>query len=132
VHDSSEPALTQELWGSGEVRNKRKQIQNLIETLAMENNEVAHLAKEAGENKQSEEPKPEDMQKKREDEKRENEEREELNEDNQKDQKRMEEQRNDGQSDVTRNSPRGITRRKKPLRPTRLAPKDEAGVIEIE
>ena len=140
MHDSSEPALTQELWGSGEVRNKRKQIQSLIVTLSIASNEAA-LSKEATDKKSSETPKPEDVQKKGDDEKKgdgekkDKEEREEVHEEEQeegKDQKPIEEQMKDSQSDITRAGSRHITRRKKPLHPTRRAPEDKSGVIEIE
>lgn len=139
MHDSSEPALTQELWGSGEVRNKRKQIQSLIVTLSIASNEAA-LSKEATDKKSSETPKPEDVQKKGDGEKKGDdetkvkEEREEVHEEQEegKDQKPIEEQLKDSQSDITRDGSRHITRRKKPLHPTRRAPEDKSGVIEIE
>ena len=36
VHDATEPEITQELWGSGEVKEKRKRIYELIENLHLE------------------------------------------------------------------------------------------------
>ena len=36
VHDATEPEITKELWGSGEVNQKRRRIRELIENLHLE------------------------------------------------------------------------------------------------
>ena len=114
------------------MRNKRKQIQDLIETLSAESAVAAVLEKEPKENKQSDDLKQEDVQKQTDNKAGEKQEEEGVK-NGQKGQKSTDAQRNEDQSQAESNAVRHVTRRRKPEIPVRRTPNStDSGVIEIE